>query len=97
MLGKNIDIFLISDTKLNVPLVQFKIEGFTTPYRYDRNDKGGDLLLYVREVIPSRSLQCKSQCNIDRLSVEIQQKNCYEFRMILTLLLTSIFLLYVIK
>ena len=27
MLGKNIDIFLMSDTKLNVPLVQFKIEG----------------------------------------------------------------------
>ena len=75
MLGKNIDIFLISDTKLNdlFPLVQFEI-GFTTPYRYDRNDKGSDLLLYVREVIPSRSLQCKSQCNIDRLSVEIKLK-----------------------
>ena len=71
MLDKNVDIFLISETKLDdsSPSAQFKIEGFTTPYRYDRNDKGGVLLLYIREDIPSRLLQCKSQCNIERLSV----------------------------
>ena len=33
--------------------------------------KGGGLLLYIREDIPSRLLQCKSQCNIESLSVEI--------------------------
>ena len=73
MLDKNIDIFLTSETKLydSFPSAPFKIEGFTTPYRYDRNDKGGGLLLYIREDIPSRLLQCKSQCNIESLSVEI--------------------------
>ena len=73
MRDKNVDIFLISETKLDdsFPSAQFKIEGFTTPYRYDRNDKGGGLLLYIREDIPSRLLQCKSQCNIESLSVEI--------------------------
>ena len=73
MPDKNVDIFLISETKLDdsFPSAQFKIEGFTTPYRYDRNDKGGRLLLYIREDIPSRLLQCKSQCNIESLSVEI--------------------------
>ena len=73
MLDRNIDIFLISETKLDdsFPSVQFKIEGFTTPYRYHRNDKGGGLLLYIKEDISSHLLQCKSQCNIESLSVEI--------------------------
>ena len=73
MLDKNVDIFIISETKLDdsFPLVQFKIEGFSNPYRYDRNDKGGGLLLHIREGIPSHLLQCKSQCNIESLSVEI--------------------------
>ena len=36
MLGKNIYIFLIFDTKLHdsLTLAQFKIEGFSTPHRY---------------------------------------------------------------
>ena len=55
------------------PSAQFKI-GFTTQYRYDRNDKGGSLLLYIREDILSRLLQCKSQCNIESLSVDINLK-----------------------
>ena len=81
MLDKNVDIFLISETKLDdsFPLVQFKIEGFTTPYRYDRNDKGGGLLLYIREVIPSRLLQRKSQRNIESLSVEISLRKRKSF------------------
>ena len=72
MLNKKVYIFLISETKLDdaFPLAQFKI-GSTTPYRYDRNDKGGGLLLYIRGDFPSRLLQCKSQCNIESLSVEI--------------------------
>ena len=72
-LGKNVDIFLISETKLDDSFhsVQFKIEGFTTPYRDDGNDKGGGLLLYIREDIPSRLLQCKLQYNIESFSVEI--------------------------
>ena len=34
-------------------LGQFLIEGFCTPYRLDCNSKGGGILLYVREDIPS--------------------------------------------
>ena len=76
MLDKNIDTFLISETKLDdsFPSAQFKIEGFITPYRYDRNDKGGGFLLYIREDIPSRLLKSKSQCNVKSLSVEINSK-----------------------
>ena len=30
------------------------IEGFTTPYRLDRNGSGGGILVYIREDIPSK-------------------------------------------
>ena len=48
-------------------MAQFKIEGLITPYRYGRNDKGGSLLLFIREYVVSRVLQCKSQCNIESI------------------------------
>ena len=81
MLNKNIDIFLISETKLDdsFPSAQFEIEGFITPYRYDRKDKGGGLLLHIREDIPSSLLQSKSQCNVESLSVEINLKKSQWF------------------
>ena len=73
MLDKNVDIFFISATKLDdsFPSAQFKIEGFSIPYRYDRNNKGGALIVCIREDIPSLLLQCKSQRNIESISVEI--------------------------
>ena len=74
MLEKNIDISLISKTKVECPLTQFKIEGFTTPHRYDRNDKGVGLLLHIREDIPSRLLQSKSHCNIESLPSRLISK-----------------------
>ena len=51
----NVDVLMISETKIDdsFPVGQFLIEGFCTPYRLDRNSKGGDILLYVREDIPS--------------------------------------------
>ena len=52
----NIDILMISETKLDVsfPTSQFYINGYTSRYRLDRNDKGGGILVYVREDIPSK-------------------------------------------
>ena len=60
VLDKNVEIFLSSEAKLDnlFPSAQFKIEGFTTPYIYERNDKVGGILLHVREDIPPRLLQC---------------------------------------
>ena len=61
-LGRN--ILLISETKLNdsFPFAQFKIKGFSVPYRYDRNGKGRRLLLYMRDDIQSKLLINKSNC-----------------------------------
>ena len=55
IIGSNIDMFLISETKLNdsFPQGQFMIEGYHV--RIDRNDRGGGLLLYFREHIPCKN------------------------------------------
>ena len=54
------DVFIISETKLDdsFPEVQFFIDGYHTPFRYDRNGNGGGILLYVREDIPTKVIHC---------------------------------------
>ena len=54
----NVDIFVITETKLDstFPTSQFLIEGYSEPYRFDRNRNGGGVLIYVREDIPSKPL-----------------------------------------
>ena len=48
-----VDILMLSETKLDstFPSTQFLINGFSIPYRFDRNSKGGGILLYVRDKI----------------------------------------------
>ena len=72
MVENNADILLISDTKLDdsFPSSQFKICGFSMPYRYDRNSMGGGLLLYIRHDIPTKLLKHDFGTNIENLSVE---------------------------
>ena len=56
-----VDVLIISETKIDdtSPIGQFLIEGFCTPYRIDRNSKGGGILLYVREDITSNLITGK--------------------------------------
>ena len=51
----NVDGLMISETKIDDSFLfgQFLIEGLWTPYSLDCNSKGGGILLYVREDIPS--------------------------------------------
>ena len=51
-----LDILLASETKTDIsfPSGQFIIPGFAPPYWFDRNSKGGGLLLNLREDIPSK-------------------------------------------
>ena len=46
----NLDILLITETKIDsfFPEAQFEIDGFTTPYRVNRDCHGGGILLYMR-------------------------------------------------
>ena len=52
----SIDIFMVSETKLDGSFAQdqFLIEGFHSPFRFDRNMTRGGILLYVREDIPPK-------------------------------------------
>ena len=47
MFKDNVDVLMISEAKLDIsfPVGQFLIGGFCTPYRLDRNSKGGGILL----------------------------------------------------
>ena len=59
LLADYTDILMISQSKLDVtfPSSQFQIYGLRTPYRVDRNDRGGGILLFVRENLITRLLQ----------------------------------------
>ena len=48
-----VDILVITETKLDstFPTYQFLIEGYSEPYRFDRNRNKGGVIIYVREDI----------------------------------------------
>ena len=58
VIGKNLDILTIQETKLDssFPSAQFLIDGYSEPYRLDRNRNGGGVMIYVRDDIPSKLL-----------------------------------------
>ena len=72
IIGNNIDILLLSETKLDdsFPSAQFLIKGFSAPYRFHRYSKGGGLLFHIREDIPSKILTNSSNCDNETLLVE---------------------------
>ena len=52
MIKDNVDILLTSETKIDssFPTAQFHIDGYII-YRCDRNENGGGLLLYIRDMM----------------------------------------------
>ena len=59
MINGNIDIFMITETKLDETFLaaQFSLQGFFDPYQFERNRNGGGIMLYIREDIPSRLIE----------------------------------------
>ena len=68
----NIDILIITETKLDksFPSGQFLLHGYSEPFRLDRNQFGGGLLVFIREDIPRRILNIK-QLTIEAHFIEI--------------------------
>ena len=58
-IASNIDILMISETKIHesFPTSQFLIDGFSSPYRLDRNSNGGGILVYFKNNIITKSLK----------------------------------------
>ena len=49
---------MVSETKIDMPFptCQFVIQGVAAPFRLDRTNTGGRILIYVRDDIPSKLL-----------------------------------------
>ena len=73
---ENIDILLISETKIDdsFPVGQFIIDDFSPPYRLDRNCPGDGLMLFVRKDIPSNLLVIEKK-PMESFSIEINIRN----------------------
>ena len=56
MVKDNTDILMASETKLDSSFSQteFRIEGYTPPFRFDRNSRGVGILLFIRKDIPAK-------------------------------------------
>ena len=54
----NIDTLIISETKLdeNLPITQFQIDGYSSPFRFGRNVNGGGIMLFIQEDISAKSI-----------------------------------------
>ena len=54
----NIGILMVSEKKLDnsFPVSQFLIDSYTPPFRLDRDNNGGGIMLFVREDIPYKRL-----------------------------------------
>ena len=70
----NIDILLVLETKIDdsFPIGNFLIDGFSTPYRLDRNSNGAGLIL--REDIPSNLVEAEAK-PIEGFYIELNLRN----------------------
>ena len=70
---ENIDILMIPETKLveSFPSSQFLVNGFSSPHHLDRTSNDGDILLYIREDIPSKPLPIERDLTLEAFFVEI--------------------------
>ena len=66
---------LVSETKIDdsFPRGQFVIDGFSAPYRLDRNCLGGGLMLFIRD-IPSNLLTIEEK-PMESFYVELNLRN----------------------
>ena len=69
-----LDILLISETKVDLSFhsSQFAIDGFSSPFRLDRNSSGGGIILFVREKILSKILsEYEPNSSVENTFIEI--------------------------
>ena len=74
----DLDILMISGTKIDesFPLSQFMIDGFSMPYRHDRNAHGGGILVYFRNNVTSKLLKIENlPSDIEAIFIEMNIKS----------------------
>ena len=78
VIGNNIDVLLISETKLDAsfPSSQFILDGFTPPCRLDRIQHGRGIMLFIRKDTPSKLLNVDTSISvIENLLVEVNRRS----------------------
>ena len=73
-----VDILIISETKIDDSFHtnQFMIDGYSSPFREDRNSHGGGLLIYIREDIPCKRLKTPNiSSDIEGIFIELNLNN----------------------
>ena len=70
------DMLMISETKLNESFStrQFLLGGYSVPFRFDKNENGGGILLYVREDIPSKLLLINNNIKVFVVEINLRKK-----------------------
>ena len=54
IIKENVDILVITETKTDESHQGFHIDGYSKPFRADRNAHGGEVMIFVREDIPCK-------------------------------------------
>ena len=80
----NLNVLTISKTKLDdlFPAGQFKISGYASPFRIDRNQNGGGILISVREDIPVKFLSSEKPIEVFFFELNFYKKKwlvCYSY------------------
>ena len=93
LVSNNIDVLLISEKKIDntFPVSQFYVPGYSVPYRLDRTENGGGIMLYVKKHIPCRILsKFTLEKEIESFAIEINLRKviCW------SALTTQIFVIY---
>ena len=67
-----INVLVISETKLDesFPVGQFRIPGYASPFRLDRDQHDGGYVVFIREDIPAKFLSADSK-PIEGLYIEL--------------------------
>ena len=71
---KHVDVLVARETKLDkiFPHSHFHMDGFSLPYKLDRNRNGGGVMTFVKEDIPSKLLTKHDfQSDVEGLLVEL--------------------------
>ena len=69
----NLDIFLITETKLDIssfPSAQIHIPGYCSPYRLDRSSQEGGILLHIRKYTPSKLLVTGLEGRVEAIFIQ---------------------------
>ena len=80
MIIGTVNCLILTETKLDetFPHAQFFMGGFPKPYRLDCSGNGGGILIYIREDIPSKSLDISpisNEIEIESIFIEINLRN----------------------